>query len=313
LAARPLAARAQHPVMPVIGYLGLLSPTSEVERISSFRKGLKEAGFDEGRNVSIEFRFAEGDISRLSKFVAELVSHKVTVMLAASTAAALAAKAATSTIPIVFTTGADPIQSGLVARLNRPEGNLTGISFFSPQMESKRLGLLHELVPKADLIAVLLNPSNPFFENQLKDVNEAARTIGLKLHIETASNEHDITAAFNVFAQQHAGAVLVGADPYYNSRRALVIDPAVQLRLPAIYEFREFAEGGGVMSYGTVLTEADKQSGAYVARILKGESPADLPVMQSTKFEFVINLRTAREIGIAVPPGLSARADDIIE
>jgi putative ABC transport system substrate-binding protein len=312
-AAWPLAARAQQPVTPVIGYLGLLSPSAEVERISSFRKGLKEAGFDEGRNVSIEFRFAEGDANLLPTFVAELVSRKVRVMLAASTAAALAAKVATSTVPIVFMTGADPIQSGLVARINRPEGNLTGISFFSPQMESKRLGLLHELVPKADLIAVLLNPSNPFFENQLKDVNEASRALGLKIHIETASNERDITAAFNLFARQHAGAVLVGADPYYLSRRALVIDPAIQLRLPAIYEWREFAEAGGIMSYGTVLTEADKQAGAYVARILKGESPADLPVMQSSKFEFVINLKTARQIGIEVPPGLSARADNIIE
>jgi putative ABC transport system substrate-binding protein len=299
--------------MPVIGYLGLLSPSGDVERISSFRKGLKEAGFDEGRNVGIEFRFAEGDVSRLPTFVAEFVSRKVTVMFAPSTAAALAAKTATSTVPIVFATGADPIQSGLVARLNRPGGNLTGVSFFSPQMESKRLGLLHELVPKTDLIAVLLNPNNPFFENQLKDVNEASRALGVKIHIETASNERDITAAFNAFAQQHAGSVLVGGDPYYTGRRALVIDPAVQLRLPAIYEWREFAEAGGVMSYGTVLTEADKQAGDYVARILKGESPADLPIMQSSKFEFVINLKTARQIGIEVPPNLSARADEVIE
>jgi putative tryptophan/tyrosine transport system substrate-binding protein len=312
-AAWPLAARAQQPGTPVIGYLGLYSPSGEVKRISSFREGLIEAGFDEGRNVSIDFRFAEGDVSRLPTFVAELVSRKVKVMLAASTAAALAAKTATSTVPIVFTTGADPIQSGLVARLNRPGGNLTGVSFFSPQMESKRLGLLHELVPQADLIAVLLNPSNPFFENQLKDVNEASRALGLQIHIETASNERDITAAFNVFAQQHAGAVLVGADPYYLSRRALVIDPSVQLRLPAIYEWREFAEAGGLMSYGTVLTAADKQAGDYVARILKGESPADLPVMQSSKFEFVINLKTAKQIGIEVPPSLSARADEVIE
>jgi putative ABC transport system substrate-binding protein len=206
-AAWPLAARAQQPAMPVIGYLGFTSPSDEADRISSFRKGLKEAGFEEGRNVSIEFRFAERDVSRLPTLVAELVSRKVTVMLAASTAAALAATMATSTVPIVFATGADPIQSGLVARLNRPGGNLTGVSFFSPQMESKRLGLLRELVPKADLIAVLLNPNNPFFQNQLKDVNEASRALSLKIHIETASNERDITAAFNVFAQQRAGAV----------------------------------------------------------------------------------------------------------
>ena len=310
-AAWPLAARAQQPAMPVIGYLGLFSPSDDVEVISPFRKGLKEAGFDEGHNVSIEFRFAEFDVSRLPTFVAEFVSRKVTVIFAASTAAALAAKTATSTVPIVFATGADPIQSSLVARLNRPGGNLTGVSFFSPQMESKRLGLLHDLVPKADLIAVLLNPNNPFHENQLKDVNEASRALGLKIHIETASNERGITAAFNAFA--HAGAVLVGADPYYHRRRALVIQPAVQLRLPAIYEWREFAEAGGLMSYGTVLTEAYRQAGEYVARILKGESPADLPVMQSSKFEFVINLKTARQIGIEVPPSLSARADEVIE
>ena len=309
----PRTTRAQQPVMPVIGYLGLFSPSDDVEVISPFRKGLKEAGFDEGHNVSIEFRFAEFDVSRLPTFVAEFVSRKVTVIFAASTAAALAAKTATSTVPIVFATGADPIQSSLVARLNRPGGNLTGVSFFSPQMESKRLGLLNDLVPKADLIAVLLNPNNPFFEDQLKDVNEASRALGLKIHIETASNERNITAAFNAFAQQHAGAVLVGADPYYHRRRALVIDPAVQLRLPAIYEWREFAEAGGLMSYGTVLTEAYRQAGDYVARILKGENPADLPVMQSSKFEFVINLKTARQIGIEVPPSLSARADEVIE
>jgi putative ABC transport system substrate-binding protein len=196
----PLVVRAKQLEMPVIGYLGLTSSGGEAEQISSFRKGLKEAGFDEGRNVSIEFRFAEDDIHRLPTFVAELVNRKVAVMLAGSATAALVAKMATSTVPIVFTTGADPIELGLVARLNRPGGNLAGVSFFSPQMESKRLGLLHELAPKADLIAVLLNPNNPFFEDQLKDVNEASRQLGLNLHIETASNEGDIAAAFNAFA-----------------------------------------------------------------------------------------------------------------
>jgi putative ABC transport system substrate-binding protein len=299
--------------MPVIGYLGLTSSGGEAEQISSFRKGLKEVGFDEGRNVGIEFRFAKDDIHRLPTFVAELVNRKVAVMLAGSTTAALVAKMTASTVPIVFTTGADPVELGLVDRLNRPGGNLTGVSFFAPQMESKRLGLLHELAPKADLIAVLLNPNNPCFENQLKDVNEGSRRLGLNLHIEAASNEGDIAAAFNAFAEQHAGVVLVGADPYYLHQRALVIDPAVQLRLPAIYEWREFAQAGGLMSYGTVLMDAYIQAGDYVGRILKGESPADLPVMQSSKFEFVINLKTARQIGIEVPPSLSARADEIIE
>ncbi len=309
----PLASHAQQPGVPVIGYLGLTSPAGEAEMMSSFRKGLREAGFEEGRNAVIEFRFAQSDVSRLPTLAAELVSSKAAVILTGTTAAALAAKTATSMVPIVFVIGADPIKSGLVAALNRPGGNLTGISFFTNQMESKRLGLLHELVAKADLIAVLLNPRNPFFENQLKDLNEASRALGLKIHVETASNERDIAAGFNAFAQQNAGAVLVGADPYFNSRRALVIDPAVRLRLPAIYEWREFAQAGGLMSYGTILTEAFRQAGDYVARILKSENPADLPVMQSSKFELVINLKTAKQIGIEVPPGLSARADEIIE
>jgi len=306
-------ARAQQPAKPVIGYLGLASPNGEAELISSFGKGLKESGFEEGRNVSIEFRFAEGDVGRLPALAAELLSNKIVVIVTGTTAAALAAKAATSTVPIVFGIGADPVKSGLVERLNRPGGNLTGISFFTNQMESKRLGLLHELAPKAGLIAVLLNPRNPFFDNQVQDVNEASRLLGLKIHLERASDEAEITRAFNSFARLQAGALLVGADLYFTSRRALVIDPAIQLRLPAIYEWRQFAEAGGLMSYGTVLAEAFRQVGEYAARILKGENPAELPVMQATKFEFVINLKTAKLIDIEVPPGLSARADEVIE
>jgi putative ABC transport system substrate-binding protein len=299
--------------LPVIGYLGLATPGGEVEIVTAFRKGLSESGFDEGRNASIEFRFAEGNVSRLPMLATELVSSKVVLIVTGTTAATLAAKAATSTLPIVFVMGSDPVKIGVVAALNRPGGNLTGITFFTNQMEGKRLGLLHELAPKADLIAVLLNPNNPFFEDQLKDLNEASRALGVKIHLERASNEREIAAAFNEFAQQHAGAVLVGSDLYFTSRRALVIDPAVKLRLPAIYEWREFAEAGGLMSYGTILTEGFRQAGDYVARILKGENPADLPVMQASKFEFVINLKTARQIGIEVPPGLSARADEVIE
>jgi putative ABC transport system substrate-binding protein len=312
-AAWPLAVRAQEASKPVIGYLGLTTPSGEAEIVSAFRNGLNGAAFDEGRNASIEFRFAEGNVSRLTTLAAELVSSKVVLIVTGTTAAALAAKAATSTLPIVFVMGSDPVKIGLVAALNRPGGNLTGVTFFTNQMESKRLGLLHELAPNADLIAVLLNPNNPFFGDQLKDLNEASRALGVKIHLERASNEREIAVAFNTFAQQHAGAVLVGADLYFTSRRALVIDPAVQLRLPAIYEWREFAEAGGLMSYGTILTEGFRQAGEYVARILKGEKPADLPVMQASKFEFVINLKTARQIGIEVPPALSARADEIIE
>ena len=208
----------------------------------------------------------------------------------------------------MFAIGADPIKSGLVASLNRPGGNLTGVSFFTNQMESKRLGLLHEIAPKAELIGVLLNPNNPFFDNQLKDLEAASRALGLKIDVERASNERDIVAAFKAFAQ--AGA---RADPFFNSQRPLVIAPAAQLRLPAIYEWREFAEAGGLMSYGTSLTEAYRQASDFVTRILKGANPADLPVLQSTKFEFIINLKTAKQIGIDVPPGLSARADAVIE
>ena len=309
----PLAARAQQPSKPAIGYLGVTSPGDEADIVSAFRKGLSEAGFDEGRNVSIEFRFAASEISRMPALAAELVNSKVAIIFTGTSAAALAAKAATSTVPIVFVVGSDPVKIGLVAALNHPGGNATGISFFTAQMEGKRLGLLHELVPEVDLIAVLLNPRNPFFEDQRNDLNEASRALGLKIHIERASNEAEVTAAFNAFAQQHTGAVLVGADPYFTNRRALVIDPAVQLRLPAIYEWREFVEAGGLMSYGTILTESYRQAGDYVDRILKGQNPADLPVMQASKFEFVINLKTARQIGIEVPPSLSARANVVIE
>ena len=313
VAAWPLPARAQKPSQPVIGYLGLTSHKGEAEMAGSFLKGLKEAGFEEGRNVTVEFLFADGDVGRLPTLAAELVRRNVSIILTGTTAGTVAAKRVTSTVPIVFVIGADPIKAGLVTQLNHPGANLTGISFFTNQMESKRLGLLHELAPKVELIGVLLNPNNPFFENQLKDLNEASRTLGVKIQVERASKDDDIANAFKAFAQQGAGAVLVGADPYFNSRRSLVIDPAAKLRIPAIYEWREFAEAGGLMSYGTSLTESFRQSGGFVARILKGENPGDLPVVQSTKFEFVINLKTARRLDIAVPPGLSARADDILE
>jgi putative tryptophan/tyrosine transport system substrate-binding protein len=312
-AAWPLTARAQQSAMPVIGYLGLTSADADAYLLAPFRKGLIEAGFDEGRNVTIDYLFAERDIGRLPALAAELVRRKVTVIFTGTTVSALAVKAATATIPIVFATGVDPVKSGLVASLGRPGGNLTGVSFFTNQMEPKRLGLLHEFAPKAALIAVLLNANNPFFDNQSRDLDEASRQLGLKIHIESASNERDIAAAFAAFARQHAEALLVGADPYFNSQRALVIVPPAQLRIPAIYEWREFAEAGGLMSYGTSLTEAYRQASGFVIRILKGENPADLPVLQSTKFEFVINLKTAKGIGIEVPPALSARADEVIE
>jgi putative tryptophan/tyrosine transport system substrate-binding protein len=309
----PLVARGQQSPPPVIGYLGLTSAKADAYLLAPFRKALSEAGFDEGRNVAIEYRFAERDVSRLPQLAAELVRSNVAVIFTGTTVSAIAAKGATSTVPIVFAIGADPVKSGLVASLNQPGGNLTGLSFFTNQMESKRLGLLHEIAPKAELIGVLLNSNNPFFDNQIKDVETASRALGLKIDVRRASNEHDIAAAFSAFAQLRVGAVLVGADPYFNSQRSLVIAPATQLRLPAIYEWREYVEAGGLMSYGTSLTEAYRQAGDFVIRILKGAKPADLPVLQSTKFEFIINLKTAKQIGIDVSPGLSARADAVIE
>lgn len=309
----PFAAFAQQPAMPVVGYLGFTSAQADAYLLAPFRKALSEAGFDEGRNVTIESRFAERDVRRLPALATELVQRKVAVIFTGTTVSALAAKAATSTIPVIFAIGADPVKSGLVASLNRPGGNLTGISFFTNQMEAKRLALLHEIVPKADRVGVLLNPNNPFFANQSNDVEEASRALGVKVHIERASNEQEIAKAFQEFTQQKVGALLIGADPYFNSRRTLVIRPAAELRVPAIYEWREFAEAGGLMSYGTSLTDAYRQAGDFVARVLKGSSPTDLPVVQASKFEFVINLKTAKALDLRLAPAVFARADEVIE
>ena len=309
----PLAAFAQQPGVPVIGYLGFTSARADAYLLAPFRKALSEAGFDEGRNVTIESRFAERDVRRLPSLAAELVQRKVAVIFTGTTVSALATKAATPTIPVIFAIGADPVKSGLVASLSHPGGNLTGISFFTNQMEAKRLALLHEIVPKADLVGVLLNPNNPFFANQSADVEEASRALGLKIHIERASNEQEIAKAFQEFTQRKVGALLVGADPYFNSQRSLVIAPAAELRVPAIYEWREFAEAGGLMSYGTSLTEAYRHAGDFVARVLKGANPADLPVSQASKFEFVINLKTAKALNLPLAPAVFARADEMIE
>jgi putative ABC transport system substrate-binding protein len=303
-------ADAQRSTKPSIGYLGLTSASGEAEIVAAFRKGLQEAGFGE---VQIDFRFAEGDVRRLPALAAELVQCKPDLIFCGSTAAALAAKAATPMLPIIFVIGADPIKTGLVPALNRPGGHVTGISFFTNQMETKRLGLLHEMVPKADVVGVLLNPNNPFFHNQLADLTEAASALGITIHLERASDETAVGDAFKAFARQHAGALLVGADLYFTSRRALLIGPANELRLPAISEWREFVEAGALMSYGTALADSFRQAGVYAAHVLKGQDPGELPVLQASKFEFLINLKTTKQIGIDVPPGLSARADDIIE
>ena len=309
----PLAARAQQAAILVVGFLGAGAREPLREQIAAFQEGLKESGYIEGHNVAVEYRFAEGQFDRFPVLAAELVRRQVAVLFVASDGGALAAKQATRTIPIVFTAGDDPVASGLVPSLNRPGGNLTGVYQFAAGLEAKRLGLLHEMVPKATTIAVLVNPNYSGSENQLREVQEAAASLGVQLVIVRANVESDFDAAFSTLVQQRATALLVCASPFFNIRRQQLVVLAARHTLPAIYEWREFAAAGGLMSYGTSLADAYRQAGVYTGRILKGAKPADLPVVQSTKFEFIINLPTARALGLEVPATLLARADKVIE
>jgi len=310
----PLVARAQQPAMPVIGFLNGASPGAWVLYTAAFRQGLKEAGFVEGQNAAIEYRWAEGQYDRLPSLAADLVQQKVTVIAATSTPAALAAKAATSTVPIVFTTGGDPIKLGLVASLSRPGGNVTGSTNFSVEVGPKRLELARELFPGATTIALLVNPAGPLAATVSKDLQAVADTLGVRLHVLHASTEADFEAAFATAARLRAAALVIGsADPWFNSHAAELGALALRHSVPAIFQYREFAAAGGLMSYGGDTTASYRLAGVYTGRILKGEKPADLPVVQSTKVELILNLKTAKALGITVPVPLSGRADEVIE
>jgi putative ABC transport system substrate-binding protein len=310
----PHAARAQQPTLPVVGFLNSTSLERWAPYVAAFRQGLKDVGYVEGRNVTIEYRWAEGQYDRLPSLAAELVQHKVTVIAATSTPAALAAKAATSTVPIVFTTGGDPIKMGLVASLRRPGGNVTGSTELSVEVEPKRLELARELFPGATTVALLVNPANPLAATVSKDLQAVADTLGVRLHVLHASTEADFEAAFATAAQLRAAALVIeGPDPWFASHAAQLGALALRHIVPAIYQFREFAAAGGLMSYGGSTTDTYRQAGVYTGRILKGEKPADLPVVQSTKVELILNLKTARALGITVPLPLLGRADEVIE
>jgi putative ABC transport system substrate-binding protein len=310
----PIAARAQQPEMPVIGFLGSRSPDDSANLVAAFRAGLGETGFVENSNIRIEFRWAEGHYDRLATLAADLAARQVAVLAApGGIAAGLAAKAATTKIPIIFLTGADPVQFGLVTSLSRPDGNLTGVAILTNTLAPKQLELLHEVAPKATLVAFLVNPKNPIAETDTRDLKSAAETTQQRILVFNASNESEIDSAFAALVQQQVGALLVQSDPFFNSRPDKIVTLAARHAIPAIYQWRDFAVAGGLMSYGTVLADAYRQVGIYAGRILKGAKPSDLPVQQSVKVQLVINLKTAKTLGLTVPLPLLGRADEVIE
>ena len=311
-AAWPLTARAQQPAMPVIGFVRSTSSADSVHLVAAFRRGLKEAGFVEGQNCAIEYRWADNQFDRLRALVADLLRLPVAVIVG-NFNAALAAKAATTTVPIVFASGGDPVGDGLVASLNRPGGNVTGINFLGGELGAKRLELLRQLVPKAATIAVLVNPDRADTEADRRDVLAAARAIGQQLVVLDVGSDQNIEPAFGTIVQRGAGALYVGAGAFTNSHRERFVALAARHALPTIYSQREAVEAGGLMSYGTNIPDAYRHAGVYAARILKGEKPADLPVMRSTRFELMLNLKTAKTLGLEIPPTLLALADEVIE
>jgi ABC-type uncharacterized transport system substrate-binding protein len=314
-AAWPLAARAQQPAMPVIGFLSGSASADSAHVLTAFRQGVREIGYVEGQNMAIEYRWADGHYDRLPALVADLVGRQVTVIATpGSTPATLAAKAATTTIPIVFFVGGDPVELGLVASLNRPGGNVTGVTTLNVEVVPKRLELMRELIPTTTIVALLVNPTSPTLaETTTRNAQGAARTLGLEVHVLLASTEREIDTAFATLVQLRAGALVIGPDPFFNSQIEQLAALALRHAVPAIYQYREFAAAGGLMSYGGVITDMYRQAGVYTGRILKGEKPADLPIQQSTKITLIINFKTAKALNITVPLSLLGRTDEVIE
>jgi putative ABC transport system substrate-binding protein len=310
----PVMARAQQSAMPVIGLLGATSPETAGPLLAAIRQGLKEEGFVEGQNVGIEYRWADNQRERLPGLAAELVNRKVGLILTSgSVPPAMAAKAATSTIPIVFHMGADPVAAGVVDSLNQPGGNITGVSYLSDASSSKRLGLLREVVPASRVIGLLVNPTSPTASTTTNDLEAAARPLGLSLQVVNANSERELNEAFAVLSQRQIEALVLHGDPYFGTRREQIVELAARYALPTMHPGREYAVLGGLMGYSASVTDAYRQEGIYAGRILKGAKPSELPVLQSTKFEFVLNLKTAKALGLAIPPGILAIADEVIE